>query len=448
MRIAYLSPLNPDRSGISDYSEELLPYLSKYLDIDVFTKDKNISNLEIKENFSIFGYHEFKKQFRENKYDLLVYHMGNNYKLHIEIYELLLEYPGIVVLHDYAIHHFMAGYTLESGDTKKYVEEMIYNYGLKGFELANKFLGQKLPPIWETDSMEYPLNKRIIDRSHAIITTSKYIENKIKLISPVLPITFIPLHAPKIYSSKEIDILNSKYRKKYKLRDGQLLLGAFGFATPNKRIECILEVLSEIKKIHSDFTFIIAGEVAPNFNINFLISKYNLKENVKITGYLNLDEFKEYMIMCDVCFNLRYPIQGESSASLIRMMGFGKPVFVTDIGPFSEIPDETVLKIPYEEENKILEQKLKKLMLDVPLRLSIGNKAREYIEQNSTLELVTRMYVDTINDIYKGNISNINLALNKLNEQLAENLISINWDTHEKSFVISLTNNMKDIGWL
>ena len=34
-KLAYLSPLPPERSGISDYSAELLPALGKYYEIDV-----------------------------------------------------------------------------------------------------------------------------------------------------------------------------------------------------------------------------------------------------------------------------------------------------------------------------------------------------------------------------------------------------------------------------
>ena len=37
-RIAYCSPVNPVPSGISDYSEELLPYLAQYADITLFAE--------------------------------------------------------------------------------------------------------------------------------------------------------------------------------------------------------------------------------------------------------------------------------------------------------------------------------------------------------------------------------------------------------------------------
>ena len=34
MRVAYLSPLPPQRSGIADYSAELLPELARHLEIE------------------------------------------------------------------------------------------------------------------------------------------------------------------------------------------------------------------------------------------------------------------------------------------------------------------------------------------------------------------------------------------------------------------------------
>ena len=39
MRIAYFSPLNPIKSGVSDYSEELLEYLAGFGRIELFIDD-------------------------------------------------------------------------------------------------------------------------------------------------------------------------------------------------------------------------------------------------------------------------------------------------------------------------------------------------------------------------------------------------------------------------
>ena len=53
-------------------------------------------------------------------------------------------------------------------------------------------------------------------------------------------------------------------------------------------------------------------------------------------------------LRCDLVFNLRYPTNGETSAALIQAMGLEKPCVVTDIGWFSEIPDDAVIKVPFD----------------------------------------------------------------------------------------------------
>ena len=53
LRIAYFSPLPPSLSGIADYSFELLPYLSKSLDITLFSEDPTEVDEYLRGNFSV-----------------------------------------------------------------------------------------------------------------------------------------------------------------------------------------------------------------------------------------------------------------------------------------------------------------------------------------------------------------------------------------------------------
>src|ERR1700727_2491964 len=52
-----------------------------------------------------------------------LYHLGNN-RLHTEIYRRALEAPGVIVLHDAVLHHFLLG-TLTQ---EQYITEFVYNY--------------------------------------------------------------------------------------------------------------------------------------------------------------------------------------------------------------------------------------------------------------------------------------------------------------------------------
>ncbi len=111
MKIAYFSPLSPQKSGIADYSEkELLPFLSKYMEIDLYIDEGIVpDNPDIIKNFKIFHYKEIDK--RVEDYNAIIYHIGNN-PLHAYIYETLLKYSGIVVFQDVFLHGLIASMTL------------------------------------------------------------------------------------------------------------------------------------------------------------------------------------------------------------------------------------------------------------------------------------------------------------------------------------------------
>lgn len=117
-------------------------------------------------------------------------------------------------------------------------------------------------------------------------------------------------------------------------------------------------------------------------------------DEVVITGFTSIDVFDTYMSACDIAFNLRYPTQGETSASLHRLLGMGKPVLVTDIGAFQEYPDDIVFKVRYDEneiddivghilaltKNGMLEEKGKQIVSYAREHYSLEHNADEYVK--------------------------------------------------------------------
>jgi hypothetical protein len=55
------------------------------------------------------------------------------------------------------------------------------------------------------------------------------------------------------------------------------------------------------------------------------------------------------MAACDVLVNLRAPTMGETSGAVIRGLSLGKPMLVSDVGWFAELPDGAALKIPVDD---------------------------------------------------------------------------------------------------
>ncbi len=389
MKIAYFSPFLPIRSGISDFSEELVWKLKEHGDIVLFADKGIIQNEKLVENFDIMDINEYRDRKIRSQFDAAVFHVGNNYQFHKEIVEVFLEYGGILELHDIALHHFLAEATVVKGKTEEYVRAMKYCHGDEGEKVARAFLSGKRNAPWEKESLKYIVNKYLIDRAQAIIVHSDFAYEIVRGIRYNVPLIKIELHTPEIdiYSQER----KNETRHKMGISEDKLILGAFGYASIEKRIVQILEALALYKKRDENFHFYIVGKVE-QADILKRIERLGLQENVTVTGYVNLNEFKEFMMVCDVAFNLRYPTQGESSASLARLLGFGKVVFVTDIATFKEYPDDVVVKIEYgrREVKQIYEN-----LLSIKERLDIyGKNSYQYALKHNNLDINSKIYMD------------------------------------------------------
>lgn len=347
MKIAYFTPLNPEKSGISDFSEELIPYLSTVMEIDIFTNNKAQVDSRLKTYGDIYNVEEYDDEKIRNKYDIAVFHVGNNFTCHHKIVEIYKKYGGVLELHDISLHHYLAEETIVNGRFDEYKAILTYCHGVKGEKIADDFIAGRIASPWESMSMELTVNKHLVDRAKAVIVHSDYAKQMLKGIGVTVPIKLIPLHTVDIAE----DYLSLKIKGKHSLGIDEdcLVLGSFGLATKEKRVLEILSALKICKNKGLYFHYYIVGKVA-GLDIEKAIKEYDLSDYVTITGFVTLEKFKEYMEACDICLNLRFPTQGESSASLHRMLGLGKPIILTDIGSFQEYSGDFTYKISYGSE--------------------------------------------------------------------------------------------------
>ena len=122
LRLDYFSPLPPERSGISEYSSLLLPALERRFDVEVAARGR-----------AAVG-------------DVCLYHVGNNPDAHAWIVEALRRRPGVVVLHDFVLHHLVAGMTLGRGDAEGYLGAMQRDAGVEGRLLAHGVIDGVIRP--------------------------------------------------------------------------------------------------------------------------------------------------------------------------------------------------------------------------------------------------------------------------------------------------------------
>ena len=121
MRVAYFSPMPPEASGIADYSSLLLPALREHVDLEVVKRGAKRA---------------------PRGADLSVYHIGNNPESHGWILDALRRTPGLVVLHDFVLHHLVAGVTIGRRDGHGYLDAMEREHGVVGRLLGHGVLDE------------------------------------------------------------------------------------------------------------------------------------------------------------------------------------------------------------------------------------------------------------------------------------------------------------------
>ena len=395
MRIAYFSPLPPSRSGIADYSAELLPALAEQdLEVELFVDDGLRVDAELSSRFPVRGHRAFPALHAAGRYDAAVYQIGNNVDYHAGIYEMLLRYPGATVLHEYVLHHLVRGMTLVRSDLAGYVEEMRYAYGRTGQAMARRSLDTGIP----LDVWTYPLFERVVDASLGILVHNDATARRVLASRPLTPIARVPHHlslgdleAPGP-SSREL-------RARFGIAPDAFVVGSFGFITPAKRLDVSLRAFARLRREVPNAVYLLVGEVSPYYDFGSLLTP-ELSPGVVLAGRVEIDDFLRLMQVPDVTVNLRYPSAGETSGTLIRLLGTGKPVIVSDTGAFSEIPDDCCAKVDLDEtEEELLLAYLRRLATDEELRRRLGDNARRHVLTHHTLAGSARGYADFVRRI-------------------------------------------------
>ena len=200
MIVGYYAPRPGARTGVADYADALERALAKRDTIR-----------------------------RNGAGDVRLYHIGNN-PLHREIYNEALRVPGVVLLHDAVLHHFMLGAL--SG--QEYLDEFVWNYGEWRRDLARQLWRDRGASGSDPRYFRFPMLRRIVEHSRAIIVHNPGAAETARSASPQCPpITVIPHLAESRAPDPQAGIA---FRQKIGVSQAAMLFGIFGYLREAKRI--------------------------------------------------------------------------------------------------------------------------------------------------------------------------------------------------------------------
>jgi glycosyltransferase involved in cell wall biosynthesis len=364
VRVAYYSPLPPERSGIADYSALLLPALGRLVELALVRRGRT----------------------RPVAADVALYHVGNDPAAHGWIVDALRRRPGVVVLHDFVLHHLVAGLTIGRKDGHGYLAAMERDAGIPGRLLAHGVLDGRVSPPWETRPDEFPLTGEVLANATGLIVHSHYVEQCVLEAGYHGPVWRIehPAWPPAAVEPAQIE--------------GRPLFGCFGHLNASKRIPQLVAAFAAVRKRHPNAKLLLVGPASPGFDADRLAA-----EGVERIGYVEEDELWSLMAACDACISLRSPTMGETSGSAIRALSLGRPLVVSDLGWFSELPDDVALKVPVDEDEiPSLATALELLASSEPTQLAMSDAARAYVQREHDLGRVAENYAAALEEAAGG----------------------------------------------
>ena len=365
MKVAYYSPMPPERSGIADYSSLLLPALRRHVEVDVVRRGRT-------------------RPARGT--DLSLYHVGNNPDAHGWIVDALRKRPGVVVLHDFVIHHLVAGLTIGRRDGHGYLDALEREGGVVGRLLGHGVLDKRIPPLWESRPQEFHLAGEVLGLATGLIVHSHYVEELSRGAGFEGPIWRVPHPAWPVPDLAAETVA------------GEPLVGSFGNVNSSKRIPQLLEAFARLRRDRPGARLLLVGATSPGFDLDRRLQRLGLSdEGILREDYVDERRLWSLMAACDVCVNLRAPTMGETSGSVVRQLSLGKPAIVSDMGWFSELPGEVALKIPVGDgEVDALHAALELIARDGGVRDAMSEAALELARREHGLERVAELYASAL----------------------------------------------------
>lgn len=387
-RLAFVSPLPPERTGIADYSAELLPALAAHYDIEiVVAQDRVDTPWANDQNDKVRDVTWLRAH--ADEIDRVVYQIGNS-PFHQHMLPLLREIPGTVVLHDFYLSGLMAWLEMVAGADHTWAEAL---YAAHGYGAVRERYRDA-----EVAKRQYPVNLHVLQHAQGLIVHSEYSRKLAQqwygsgfaAASVVIPL----LRSP----AGPLD--KAAARKQLGIDGDDFVVCSFGFLDSTKLNHRLLgSWLSSALAGDKQCNLVFVGENnGGDYGSSLLqtIRSSGRGNRIRITGFASPEMFRQYLVAADVAVQLRTHSRGETSAAVLDCMNYSLPLIVNANGSMAEIPSDAVWVLPDKFENYELTEALESLWKNDEHRFSLGMRAKEVIVASHAPTACATQYAEAI----------------------------------------------------
>ena len=409
MRVAWFSPLPPNRSGIAAYCADLLPRLAGH-QIDAFVDDSAGLDAPSRANpiggVTVLGAHDFPWRQARHPYDAVVYHVGNDAS-HDYLWPYLVRYPGLVVLHDGQLHQARAQALIRQKREPDFKAEFAYCHPDASPLMADLVvagLGATLCYFW-------PMVRVPVQSARITAVHNRWLARELAGQFPGADVRRLHMGVPDPLAS--VQTPSGEVRRRHGIPDDAVLFGSFGRVTPEKGLSAVLRALAQVAPSLPSVRLLIVGEPSSHYDLMAEARERGVANLVIEAGYVTADALPDYLNAVDVCLNLRWPTGRETSAAWLRCAAAGKPTVVTDLAHTTDVPsldlrsmtvactlagthEPVCVHVELVDDVHMLRLAVRRLTEDRDLRAKLGGAARRHWEAQGTPELMAGDYEELL----------------------------------------------------
>lgn len=390
-RLAFVSPLPPERSGIATYATELLMELTAHADIElVAAQDEvrmppSLAHLPLRTAAWFLDHGA--------GYDQVLYQLGNS-PLHSHMFALMARHPGVVVLHDFFLGGALVHAQMSGAAPHAWLDALFHAHGYLAVRASEAAAANGQGQVHKDWPGSLPViegaTRTIVHSQHARQLAADWYGPGATRRIDVIPHPRTP----------PASVDRAAARAALGIAPDCFLVCSFGFVAPHKLTHELLRAWTT-SSLHADrdcaLILVGANHDSPyGVEVEALIRRAGPHASIRIAGWTDDDTYRQYLQAADVGVQLRTNAQGESSGAVLDCMNYGLATIVNANGSMAEFPEDAVWRLPDVFGEAELGAALETLHADAARRQALGERAVALLDASFRPAKCSRQYLDTL----------------------------------------------------
>lgn len=386
--LAFVSPMPPVKSGIADYSAELLPLLAKYYDITVITEARGQAD-----SFTVAGVAARTLEWftlNGDRFERILYHIGNS-PHHAHVFPVIKRHPGVVMLHDVFLSDLL-NYLASSAGCPEELPRAVYRE--QGFTPLSRMGDEGVKYLLSN----CPCSLHVIALAAGVLVHSDFARNA--LIRSYGPSVATMLR--KVPFMRNLFSLpdRSAARERLGISGDDFIVCSFGFIGYTKLSHRLLgawagSILERIQNVR--LCFVGDNDKGPyGIELEKAIEQSGNGDRMSITGFIPPETYRDYLAAADIAVQLRENTRGETSAAVYDCLVAGLPVICNAHGSNAELPEEVAIKLPEHFDDLQLRHALESAFRNPENLKRYAVSGREYLAAHHRPEQAAEGYFNAI----------------------------------------------------